>query len=151
VEQRDVNANNVQARQFQLVDAENKVRAQMSTGPDGSVMLGFSPDGETVRLSLGVNPRGTAAFDLRDGTGGIRARLAVETSGVPTVFSIRDGTNRIRAQIVLQEDETVGMVLSNRWGDERAFIEVHPDEVALFGLNDRDGNLANGMSNEQAL
>jgi len=99
MEQGDMNANVVQAKHFQLVDDENKVRAQLGTGPDGSsVALEFyQDDRETSRLSVGIDPNGAAAVALRDDAGGTRARLAVEPSGTPTTFNIRDAVNRIRA------------------------------------------------------
>lgn len=149
--ERNVNADIVQARHFQLVDETNRVRAQWGTGPDGSAGLDFyHHDGETPRVSVGVNPYGTSAVILYDDAGRIRARLAVEPSGAPTTFNIRDAENRIRAQILLQDDGAVGFTLTNPAGEALASIQVHPDDLSFVGMYDRHGNPTSGLTNERA-
>ncbi len=145
----NVNANVVRARRFELVDEEDRVRAQLIPGANDAVELSFVEGGDTVRLSLGLNLEGTAVVDLRDESGSTRARLAVESSGTPTIFSIRDATNRIRAQIAMHEDaEGISLFLGDWTGDPRVHIAAFTNGFAEIALVDKDGNTVSGLSNE---
>ena len=144
----NINAYIVQARQFQLVDEQNNVLALLGPGPSGSAGLEVYKGG-TPRMTLGTDETGRVALSLRDNAGTISARVAVDSSGVPTVFTIRDAPDRIRAQILLQDDGAVGITLTDGAGEERVNITVLADGLALVGLYDKDGNPANGLANER--
>ena len=146
--EQNVNANIVQARQFQLVDEENELRAQLATGPDGAASLEFMPNGETPRVSVGVNRSGTAVIALRDETGQIRARVAVEASGTPTTFNIRDANDQIRAQILLQNEDAVGVTLQNAAGRPLAFMQVLPGDYAEMGVSNRSETKIDSLTNK---
>ena len=144
----DINANIVQARQFQLVDDQNNVLALLGSGPNGSAGLEIYK-GDTPRLSLGTDETGRVSLSLRDNAGTISVRLAVDSSGSPTVFTFRDAPERVRAQILLQDDGAVGVTLTDGMGAERVNITVLADGLALVGLYDKDGNPSDGLANER--
>ena len=144
---RNIIADGVQAKHFQLVDDHDKVLAQLGSGPNGAVGLEFYHGGDVPRLSIGTDNAGTAALTMYDSTGTTRVRLNVDDSGTRTQFAIRDASNRIRAQILLQEDGGVGITLSDEWGHKSASLESHADGFSYVALYDKDGNVVSGLSN----
>ncbi len=143
----NVNANIVQARQFQLLDDRNNVLALLGPGPNGSAGLEFFK-GNTPRLSIGTDETGRVSLSLRDNAGTISARLAVDSSGSPTVFTIRDAPESVRAQIVLGPDGGVAITLTDQAGKKRISLETHADGYSYVALYDEVGNIINGLSNE---
>ncbi len=138
----------VRAKSFELVDEEGELRALMASDPNGSVGLEIYEDEQTPRLTMGINGQGTARMDLRDAAGTVRARLAVESSGTPTIFSIRDSEDRIRAQVAMHDGEAVGVNLMDATGDTRAQIMVEPSGHASIILEDTNGNVMASVSND---
>lgn len=144
--QEDVNAEVVRAKRFELVDEDDEVRALIATGPDGGASLEFVTDDETSRASIGVNRSGTAVIALRDETGRVRVRVAVEASGSPATFNLRDESDRVRAQMLLHDD-AVGVTLSNTTGEPSAFIQILADGYAEVGVRNEASGMVNSLTN----
>lgn len=144
----DVNANVVQARHFQLVDEQNNVLAQLGAGPNGSAGLEFYKGG-TPRLSIGSDETGRVSLSLRDNAGTTCARLAVDSSGSPTVFTIRDAPEKVRAQILLDQNGGVAITLTDQSGEKRVSLETHADGFSYVSLFDNNGNPVSGLMGEE--
>ena len=135
----------LRAKQFELVDDRGFVRAMLYSGPEDTAALEFFEDGQTPRVSVGVQQNGTAVLSLRDNDGNIRARLATEWQGEPTVFTLRDAPDKIRAQIVLDQNGGVGVSLSDQSGKKSISLETHADGTSYIALYDENGNPVSGL------
>jgi len=135
----DVDANVVRARLFELVDDEGQVRARMAPRDDAdSVGLEFYERDGTIRLAIGINLEGTSVIDLKDEAGLTRARMGVESAGVPAVFSIRNAANRLVAQIALHDEESTGLSLGDEWGNTLIQAAVFGEGDASIYVNDTE-------------
>lgn len=135
----DVDANVVRARLFELVDDEGRVRARMAPRNDAdSVGLDFYERDGTIRLAIGINLEGTSVIDLKDEAGSTRARLGVESAGVPTVLSLRNAANRLVAQIALHDEESTGLSLGDEWGNTLIQAAVFGEGDASIHVNDTE-------------
>lgn len=135
----DVDANVVRARLFELVDDEGRVRARMAPRDDAdSVGLEFYKRDGTIRLAMGINLEGTSVIDLKDDAGLTRARLGVESAGIPTVFSIRNAADRLVAQIALHDEESTGLTLADEWGNRLIQAAVFGEGDVSFRVNDEE-------------
>jgi hypothetical protein len=135
----DVDANVVRARLFELVDDEGRVRARMAPRNDAdSVGLEFYERDGTIRLAIGINLEGTSVIDLKDEAGSTRARLGVESAGVPTVLSLRNAANRLVAQIALHDEESTGLSLGDEWGNTLIQAAVFGEGDASIHVNDTE-------------
>jgi hypothetical protein len=68
-----------------LADQNGRLRAAISTGPDGTPNLGlFGKEGRT-RAVLGLGSEDAPALTLHDAKSGVRMRLAVNAEAAPTL------------------------------------------------------------------
>lgn len=135
----------LRAKQFELIDDRGLIRAMLYSGPEDTAALEFFEDGQTSRASIGIQPNGTAVLSLRDNDGSIRARLATEWQGEPTVFTLRDAPDNIRAQILLDQNGGIGVSLGDQSGKKRISLETHADGTSYVALYDEDGKPVSGL------
>ena len=136
----------IRAKRFELVDDRGLVRAMLYWHGEDTAALEFFEDGQTSRVGIGINPEGTAIVTLRDSAGTIRARIASERSGEPTLFTIRAAPDKIRAQIALDHNGGVGVTLTDQAGRKRTSLEVQPDGLTTLLMYDKDGNPIEGVA-----
>lgn len=84
----------IQARSFEVVDDEGRVRAALRIVPDGSPSLLFLDAHGKPRALLNTDPDGAAGLALYDAGGKPRALLSIFPDGTP-VLGLFDGSRNV--------------------------------------------------------
>ncbi len=140
----------VRAKRFELVNDEGKKRPALFSRRDGAVGLSLvAADGDTQRASLGITSAGTATLKLYDEREILRAAMQAAPAGAQAHFSLADAVGRARVQILLYEDGSAGVSISDWWGNRRAALNVSPEGEPVLGFFDEDGRPIGGFFDGQ--
>lgn len=128
-------ANEMEAREFRLVDASGAVRGRFGIEDDGSVRLSFSDAGGQARLWTGILPDGTAMINLRDKAG--QPRLFVQVDEREPLIALRDSAGKGRLYLQISANEPL---INLRDAEDRGrFFVKAGNEGATLWYNDEQG------------
>lgn len=152
----------VQARDFQLLDAQGRSRGGMSVGSDGSLGLNMFDQAGAHRVVLGLSPSGAPMLVLHASTKeGGGASLALLDDGRAALFldgrdargssllgcsadgspylSLTDRAGTPRAQLGLNERLLPSLVILDSAGRSRAVLTLADGGAPFLELYDEDG------------
>ena len=130
----------IRAQRFELVDAEGRVRIEMSiAGLSGQAPgIRLLDEKGTGRAGLVLFRDGRPGLALSDEKGAVRAGLGLLRDGRP-IMTLSDEKGEARAALSLLSDGSPILWLRDEKGKLRATLAVFPDGNPILGLYDEKG------------
>ncbi len=100
------------ATAYNLVDADGKVTAQLTSSQEGTPAIFFYDKDHLVRLTAGVFQSGEPAISLMNKDGKVAATLELSNDDSPSLIFKQDGEDK--KVISLQSDESVSQQDNNK-------------------------------------
>lgn len=128
----------VQAKRFELVDDDGRVRGEMAVGSDGPILALFNRH-EAPQWSAFVSDDGSSDLYFSDPLSRLRLSVSMGSDGTPEL-ALNDENGDLRLSISMESDGTPNLVMRDQNGNIRLSAWLYDDGVPSIDLWDENGN-----------
>ena len=133
---KELRADTVTARRFELIGANGKKAALLCAGPHGGARMSFYDEKEVLRLGVGISDDAGPELMLYDRDGHPRLSVAFRTAiGAPTIMLLPDTTVGGLGLLLTTNEDGPSVALAGKKGDGRLSMSLDVDGLPSISLD----------------